>query len=363
MPESTKNNKPKNQNTQRIKSIQNLLKNRESTLRYEIGKSITKTAALPDVRVDVRKRLLHLDGFCEYCRKNEAVTLDHFNPVIKDGLPTGYCNDTWNMVPACSACNSSKGNRNCLEWMRGEAKKNPCVGQSKSVKAETIRKWKQYAAACEAHCVKAIIDHKIFQRINSLISIQMTMLQNIIDQFSKDYRIDGRTIVYGEDISERLLNTIDKSIKALCDIKNITDLVIVSSPIPSALRRSCDDSEHNSFLEDESHLRQDGSSTGNEVSCLVPIQDNNTTSPSINDDRETSKQLPTNFDTDHSKIAIEEVLVSKNTEKNVCIVDIDVHGESMTSDTKNTTSVNDHVKNMLLHSEDGITSLSLNEAT
>lgn len=44
------------------------------------------------------------------------------------------------------------------------------------------------------------------------------MLQNDIDQFSEDYRVDGRTIVYGETIGRSLLDQIDRSIEAIVSI-------------------------------------------------------------------------------------------------------------------------------------------------
>jgi hypothetical protein len=50
-------------------------------------------------------------GVCTYCNQEAETTFDHIVPVASDGL-----NEIKNMVPACQSCNSSKSDRNILEW-------------------------------------------------------------------------------------------------------------------------------------------------------------------------------------------------------------------------------------------------------
>ncbi|MBI2154811.1 MAG: HNH endonuclease [Candidatus Rokubacteria bacterium] len=66
-------------------------------------------AAIP---LEGQKMLIEeFDGKCAYCG-NPATTWDHVVPVIRGGRTTPS-----NVVPACSSCNSSKKNRDVLEWL------------------------------------------------------------------------------------------------------------------------------------------------------------------------------------------------------------------------------------------------------
>lgn len=47
---------------------------------------------------------------CAYCGDTYS-EWDHFHPLIKDKQPTGYISEIHNLVPACSKCNQSKGNK------------------------------------------------------------------------------------------------------------------------------------------------------------------------------------------------------------------------------------------------------------
>lgn len=69
--------------------------------------------------------LTQLGPGCVYCGGPES-SEDHFRPVIgKNGMPTGYCNDAWNVVPCCISCNSSKGNRHWNVFLRGQTPRSP----------------------------------------------------------------------------------------------------------------------------------------------------------------------------------------------------------------------------------------------
>lgn len=218
----------------RTKSQNNLLKNRSSTLRYELSKSLTQVSQVPDVNLDLRKSLLALDGTCEYCRTNEAVAFDHFNPMVKKGFPTGYCNDLWNMVPACSRCNSSKGNTDCLIWLKGSAKKNPCRNMGAEDRDKIFQKWEAYAKACDEHCVKAKIDIDMFKRLNILILMQLTALQKHIDEYSQDFRISDRQMIFGERSGEQIREKIDQEIDALEKIQGLTLDAVVNETTTSS---------------------------------------------------------------------------------------------------------------------------------
>lgn len=51
------------------------------------------------------------DGLCAYC-DNDATTWDHVVPISKGGRT-----EPGNILPCCSSCNSSKGNRDLFPWL------------------------------------------------------------------------------------------------------------------------------------------------------------------------------------------------------------------------------------------------------
>lgn len=63
-----------------------------------------------------RKLLAAFGPGCVYCG-DFAETRDHLRPVMRRGMPTGYCNDDWNIVPCCATCNWSKGNSTWRQFM------------------------------------------------------------------------------------------------------------------------------------------------------------------------------------------------------------------------------------------------------
>lgn len=80
---------------------------------------------LPKHEAAARARIIKNELRCVYCG-DEAGTRDHFRPIISPGgMPSGYCDDDWNIVPACQTCNSSKGNRHWLLFMQTKTPKSP----------------------------------------------------------------------------------------------------------------------------------------------------------------------------------------------------------------------------------------------
>lgn len=61
---------------------------------------------------------------CAYC-SDPYTEWDHFHPLVKDKMPTGYISEIHNLVPACGKCNQSKGNKDWREWMFSNAPRSP----------------------------------------------------------------------------------------------------------------------------------------------------------------------------------------------------------------------------------------------
>lgn len=55
--------------------------------------------------------LAYFECSCAYCGSPERITVEHIIPVSKFGA-----NRIYNVIPACHSCNSSKRDRDILEW-------------------------------------------------------------------------------------------------------------------------------------------------------------------------------------------------------------------------------------------------------
>lgn len=94
---------------------------------------------LSSTHAQLRAKLLAQLPGCVYCGDCPQ-TMDHFRPVIGvDGLPTGYCSDGWNMLPACMACNASKGNTAWRLFMARTTGKTP-IGRAQITTREAARR-------------------------------------------------------------------------------------------------------------------------------------------------------------------------------------------------------------------------------
>lgn len=66
------------------------------------------------IKSDIVSEVLQSNnGFCQYCNKNKANSVDHIIPLSKGGT-----NNRDNLAPACSSCNSSKKDKLLSEWKR-----------------------------------------------------------------------------------------------------------------------------------------------------------------------------------------------------------------------------------------------------
>ena len=79
---------------------------------------------------------------CAYCGGVKS-EWDHFRPIVEGRLPTGFITEIANLVPSCSKCNQSKGNRHWKQWMMGTAKGSP--------KSRNVREIDKRIAALDAY--------------------------------------------------------------------------------------------------------------------------------------------------------------------------------------------------------------------
>lgn len=94
---------------------------RSSTIAKAFARSLTPRITPTVGELDKFKELLELwSGTCAYCGAI-STTWDHFMPLVSGSAPTGYIDELDNLVPACSSCNSVKGNNTWSAFMHNEA--------------------------------------------------------------------------------------------------------------------------------------------------------------------------------------------------------------------------------------------------
>lgn len=96
------------------------LKSRTSTISNAYAISITPYIRPDNSLLDDYYHELGLEKCqCGYClRKGEGKTVDHINPLVKNGMPSGFITDIGNLIPCCKDCNSSKGGKDFKEWYK-----------------------------------------------------------------------------------------------------------------------------------------------------------------------------------------------------------------------------------------------------
>lgn len=82
------------------------------------------------------------DVRCAYCG-DKSTEWDHLRPLVVDRRPTGFISEIANLVPSCSKCNQSKGNKPWRKWMEGQARQSP-TGRSLPDVAERIQRLHAY---------------------------------------------------------------------------------------------------------------------------------------------------------------------------------------------------------------------------
>lgn len=178
---------------------------RKSTLIHEVSRQLAYNYDSAVCNVEnqqqeheatiLKKKLLKCDGRCEYCEKRTAVTLDHFVPLVKNGRPTEFCNDTWNCIPCCKECNSSKGGRTYEEWFGSCSSMNPVTPAAKTrtnhgdTVSKNKSKWIKFAAydtVFQVRCMRRrLLQQQWWNETNDMIHRFVNQLQERVDAYTQ----------------------------------------------------------------------------------------------------------------------------------------------------------------------------------
>ena len=104
--ESIKETNKKYRESPRGKIVKKISEEKRRSLKKQCKATLTKEEWIK-IKEDFNNR-------CAYCGKEtECLTMDHFIPLTKHGELTKE-----NIIPCCNSCNSSKNNREFIEWYR-----------------------------------------------------------------------------------------------------------------------------------------------------------------------------------------------------------------------------------------------------
>lgn len=87
---------------------------RVTCLSYSHNRRASLKGTLTDQ--DWQECLEYFGNECAYCSSRELMTVDHVEPISKEGT-----HSKTNVVCACKSCNSSKGNKDMLSWFSTQA--------------------------------------------------------------------------------------------------------------------------------------------------------------------------------------------------------------------------------------------------
>lgn len=123
---------------------------------------------------------------CAFCG-GFACEWDHLRPLVKNRRPSGYISEIHNLVPSCSKCNQSKGNREWKDWMASAAALSPTARGVQDV-AERIRRLEAYENWCAPVKLdyEAIVGKDVWtqhwqnlERVQSLLSESQDLAEEI----------------------------------------------------------------------------------------------------------------------------------------------------------------------------------------
>jgi len=98
-----------------------IITSRQSTLRRSMASTIAHIIPCTPEKEEMCKGIFCDDEEelkCAYCGE-KATHLDHLFPLIDGKFPTGYGTEPGNLVPCCSRCNQSKGNKKWNDYIDG----------------------------------------------------------------------------------------------------------------------------------------------------------------------------------------------------------------------------------------------------
>lgn len=94
---------------------------RKTTVNHAFASALSIADNYDEKKIDLALEILgqdpNTDLLCAYC-DSLAETWDHIKAVVKDGEFSGHGHQISNLIPCCKDCNSKKGNKDWLTFLK-----------------------------------------------------------------------------------------------------------------------------------------------------------------------------------------------------------------------------------------------------
>lgn len=111
----------KKKDLKRHLNVYSIFKKRNTTINHAFASALSYFDNYDETLIDSALKILGQkpnDNLkCVYCKK-EAETWDHLEALVKKGMFTGFGHQLGNLVPCCKRCNSSKGKKTHIDFIK-----------------------------------------------------------------------------------------------------------------------------------------------------------------------------------------------------------------------------------------------------
>jgi len=159
---------------------------RTSSLMHDIAKrtSVMKNPLQFKRQNDVKKNILNMNGICEYCEQLPASRKggDHYKALVRNKMPTQYCHEPINLIPACAKCNSSKQGTDFFQWYTTS---QYCRSLPRAVRRRVLIKMRKYNVAFNKEHTQRSIPVGKMRVIQKKVTTFLRWVDQAIDDVSE----------------------------------------------------------------------------------------------------------------------------------------------------------------------------------
>lgn len=192
--------------------VKGTIKGRSSTITNAFINAIIPVVNPSDEEVEKVLRILGMDKngpVCAYCG-DKYTQWDHFRPLVVDKEHNGFISEIANLVPCCSTCNSSKGNKNWEDWIRSDAKRSPKTRKVKDLeeRIERLKKFEKWSKPTKITIANIVGKKKIekywkkYQEIMQLFDEAQDLANELADEVAMSNMNKEEMVVMKEEFSK-----------------------------------------------------------------------------------------------------------------------------------------------------------------
>ena len=165
----------------KAKALRATVQRRGTSTRREMFRQLAPQAVPVSKRLlkSRDKRLHEIGKGCVYCGKC-ANTMDHIEPLVLNGMPTGLVPTVLDTLPCCSQCNSSKGAHSWRVFM----KRLQWPSSTHAARTQWLAKYDQWRRRhAQRWAVKTYAVQ--IEQLNTMVDECHAFMQNMVNDLTK----------------------------------------------------------------------------------------------------------------------------------------------------------------------------------